>query len=483
MYNIFNYIVNTPVVVGSVTYRPTIISCSWGLPELYVPSYIRNNINSLLSTATARGINICTATGDNGSNNGVGGTSTNADFPSSCPYLTAVGGTTLICPNFEYDTLTVETAWSSGGGAISRYFAKPTYQSDITATGRAVPDLALDADPATGVQFILQGQSVVYGGTSVAAPIFAGFLAAINANTFINPIIYNNPTNFNDIKSGSNGAYSAKNGYDFCTGLGSIKGGILGPKIISIPVIATGLSLKPSSVTLFTGQTTTIVATLAPPNTTNNILSWVSSDPTKVTVTNGVIRALSATTRPVTITVRTTDGSNKSATVSVIVNIAVQSISLNVATARVAVAKTVQLIATILPTSASNKAVTWSTTNSNVTVSNTGLVRGISAGTAIVRVTTLDGAKTASCTITIVIPVVSVSLNPSTLTLRVGSRSTIVLPANASNKAVSWSSSNTAIATVSSGGVVTGIRIGGPVNITVTTVDGGFTGRSVVTVN
>ena len=238
-YTIVNYMINTPVVVSGISYVPNIISCSWGLAERSFSTTLLTSINTILNTASNRGINICTATGDFGSNDGVGGSSKNADFPSSSPYVTGVGGTTLTVPSpFPSSGYTasgvIETAWSSGGGAVSVKFAKPTYQSAIIGTSRSVPDIALVADPKTGVSFLIAGGTYTVGGTSVAAPIFAAFLAAIKPNGFVNGKLYTNAgtTCFHDIVSGSNGGYKAGPGYDNCTGLGSINGGVLAPYLI-----------------------------------------------------------------------------------------------------------------------------------------------------------------------------------------------------------------------------------------------------------
>ena len=146
------------------------------------------------------------------------------------------------------------------------------------------------------------------------------------------------------------------------------------------------------------------------------------------------------------------------------------------------------LMATVLPSNATDKSVSWSSSNSGVAiVDNNGKVTAVAAGSAVITVTTTDGGKTATCTVTVTnpaIPVQSVSLDKTSLSLNVGENSTLlatVLPANADNKAVTWSSSNTAIATVDASGKVTAVAAGSAV-ITVTTTDGGKTATCTVTV-
>lgn len=150
--------------------------------------------------------------------------------------------------------------------------------------------------------------------------------------------------------------------------------------------------------------------------------------------------------------------------------------------------ETANLMATVLPSNATDKSVSWSSSNTGVaTVDNNGKVTAAAAGSAVITVTTTDGGKTATCTVTVTnpaIPVQSVSLDKTTLNLNVGENSTLVatvLPANADNKAVTWSSSNTAIATVDASGKVTAVAAGSAV-ITVTTTDGGKTATCTVTV-
>lgn len=472
----FNYMLSTPVIVGSISYKPTIISCSWGLAELYYPASLLAQINGILQAATAAGVNICTATGDNGSNDGVGGTSKNTDFPSSSPYVTAVGGTNLVTPApfAGYGPGTVETAWSSGGGAVSATFAKPSYQSALPGSFRSVPDIALVADPNTGVIFTVNGLQYVYGGTSVAAPIFAGFLAAIKATEFVNPKLYTAPlTCFHDVVSGSNGGYSASLGYDNCTGLGSIVGNLLAAVLVPpvTPVLATALVLSPATVSMAAGTTQQILASFTPTGVTNTGLTWTSSNTSVATISStGLLTAVTAGSATVTAT--TQDGSNISASTAVTVTAAipVTNVSVSPSTGSVylnAPGNTLQLTATATNSSGStptNSALTWSTSNSNVSVSSSGLVTGLLIGTATVTARSVsDLAVSGSATITVSQPVTSVILNLSNPSVGVGQSVTLIataLPVNAGNRTVTWSSANLSVATVNSSGVVTGVSAG-----------------------
>lgn len=167
--------------------------------------------------------------------------------------------------------------------------------------------------------------------------------------------------------------------------------------------------------------------------------------------------------------------------------VAVTGVSVSPTTATVGLGTTQQLNATIAPANATNQNVTWSSNNTSVaTVNNSGLVTAISAGTATITVTTADGNKTASSAITVAaIPVSSVAVSPTSASLYAGNTQQLtatISPANATNKNVIWSSSNTSVATVNSSGFVTAVSAG-TATITATTQDGNKTSSATITVN
>ena len=146
--------------------------------------------------------------------------------------MLACGGTKL---NGSGTSITSEVVWNetaanegATGGGISVLFPQPTWQSGIAATtaGRGVPDVSGNADPATGYQVRVDGESLVIGGTSAVAPLWAGLLAVANAKSrssagFLQPRLYAAKNVCRDITSGNNGAFQAGPGWDACTGLGS----------------------------------------------------------------------------------------------------------------------------------------------------------------------------------------------------------------------------------------------------------------------
>ena len=159
-------------------------------------------------------------------------------------------------------------------------------------------------------------------------------------------------------------------------------------------------------------------------------------------------------------------------------NVAVTAVSLNKTVTSLEVGESETLTATVAPDNATNKNITWASSDITVaTVDSTGRVTGAKAGTATITVTTEDGSKKASCLVTVAastVAVTAVSLNKTATSIAVGANETLtatVTPDNATNKNVTWTSSDITVATVDSTGKVTGIKAG-TATITVTTEDG-----------
>jgi len=170
-------------------------------------------------------------------------------------------------------------------------------------------------------------------------------------------------------------------------------------------------------------------------------------------------------------------------------NIPVTGVTVNPSTLNLIVNETGQLTATISPENATNQLVAWSTTNNSVaTVDQTGLVTASGTGTAKIVVTTDDGGFTDTCYVTVSaanIPVSGVTIQPTTMNLYVaetGQLTETVVPPDATNKNVTWSSTNEAIAIVNATGLVTAVSEG-VAKVAVTTVDGGFSDTCTVTVS
>ena len=196
-----------------------------------------------------------------------------------------------------------------------------------------------------------------------------------------------------------------------------------------------------------------MTVTLSPNNASIKDILWVSSNPAIAIVDeNGTITALKAGTA--TITARTTDGSNLSASCAVtVLQRMVTSITLNKSSTSLYTGDSETLVATVSPSNASNKTVSWSSSKTSVaTVDQNGKVTAVKAGTATITVRTTDGSNlSASCTVTVWQLATGITLNSDDFSLYVGygkTLSAIITPDDATNKNVTWSSSNSTVATV-----------------------------------
>jgi len=230
--------------IHDTTHKPSVISISWGGPESSWTQQSMTALDQACQSAAALGVTITAASGDNGSSDGATTGGNHVDFPASSPHVLACGGTTLAA---DGSTITSEVVWNQSssdegatGGGVSTVFPLPTWQTNAgvpkagSFAGRGVPDVSGDADPATGYIVRVDGQSMVIGGTSAVAPLWAGLIAVANAQNkstagFLNPLIYTAKavSSFRDITSGDNGAFKAGPGWDACTGLGSPNGAAL----------------------------------------------------------------------------------------------------------------------------------------------------------------------------------------------------------------------------------------------------------------
>ena len=230
--------------IHDTRYNPSVISISWGGPESTWSQQSLTAYNTLLEDAATLGLTVCVASGDNGSTDGVTDGLQHVDFPSSSPYALACGGTKLTASNTnQYGS---EVVWNemanqegAGGGGISDVFPKPAYQATANVpasvnpghfVGRGVPDVSGDADPQSGYDVYVDGQASVIGGTSAVAPLWAGLTACINQLLgkrvgSLSSLVYSQVApvagTFHDITAGTNGKFSAKTGWDPCTGLGT----------------------------------------------------------------------------------------------------------------------------------------------------------------------------------------------------------------------------------------------------------------------
>jgi kumamolisin len=229
------------------------LSIGWGCERFFTGADLQP-VESALATAESHGTSAFDASGDTAGLECKG----NADYStpprssdigveavSSLPAMTSVGGTRLATDaqgHWAAEEAWDESSQSQGGsGGVSKLQARPSWQvaptiSGLRGTGhRLVPDVSADADPDTGVALVLDGESNKGGGTSQAAPIWAGFTALMDDYLqhhggrligAINPLLYRIAGNiglpaFHDITLGADAVDLAKPGYDLVTGLGT----------------------------------------------------------------------------------------------------------------------------------------------------------------------------------------------------------------------------------------------------------------------
>ncbi len=230
-------------------------------------------------------------------------------------------------------------------------------------------------------------------------------------------------------------------------------------------ITVTGVTLDKEETGLVEGEEVTLVATLAPENATEKTVEWSSSDEKVATVKDGKVTAVAPGTA--TITVKTVDGS-KTATCKVTVEkkgIPVNKVTLNKTTQTLEIGSEVTLVATVSPSNATNKKLTWSSSNSEVaTVDQNGKVKAVKAGTSSITVTTEDGGKKATCAVTVNNKAVStITLNKSSLSLKetqTAQLTATISPANATDQTLTWTSSNNSVAVVDKTGKVTALKAG-----------------------
>jgi subtilase family serine protease len=216
----------------------SIVSMSWGSPEFSGEQYFDQDF---ITPSRHEGVTFVAATGDAGAP---------GDYPAYSPNVVAVGGTNLyLSGNGAYN---LETGWPGSGGGQSAFEAEPPDQAGVQHTGaRTIPDVSFDANPSTGVAVYdsYNGTNATpweqIGGTSLAAPSWAGLLAIANqgrvnegVGTFsgsgqaLSALYSISYGDYNDVLQGSNGGSSARPGYDEVTGLGTPKAAFLVPDLV-----------------------------------------------------------------------------------------------------------------------------------------------------------------------------------------------------------------------------------------------------------
>lgn len=221
---------------------------------------------------------------------------------------------------------------------------------------------------------------------------------------------------------------------------------------------------------------------ISPLDATDKTVLWSSSDNTVASV-DGVGVITGHLPGRAIITIRTMDGGHTD-TIIVDVKIPVSSVTVNPTMIDLYLEETHQLQWTVNPSSATNKNVTFSALNDCVSVSSTGLITAVRGGSSGVNVISEDSNHVATCLVICKIPVTGISLTKATATLSAGSQDQLgatVLPSNATDRSVMWSSADSSIATVNQLGYVTGVGRG-ITDIIATTFSKGLSAKCIYTV-
>lgn len=253
-----------------------------------------------------------------------------------------------------------------------------------------------------------------------------------------------------------------------------------------VPV--TSVSLDKEYIGLKVGESKTLTATVLPLDATNKSLIWASSNEAIATVVDGVVSAKKVGATEITVT--TKDG-NKVATCQVEVTdsqvVNVSSISLNEESLDLSVGDVRTLVATVLPDNATNKNVNWTSSDPTTVSVRDGKLNALKEGQVTITASTVDGNYTATCVVNVttkVISVTGVALDVDELEINVGETKALIatiLPNGAANKDVTWSSTNSEVASVDENGVITAHKVGQAI-IVVKTVDGNYQDYCVVNV-
>lgn len=234
-------------------------------------------------------------------------------------------------------------------------------------------------------------------------------------------------------------------------------GGISATCLVTVSkgvVAVTSLSLNKTDLVLVKGQSETLAATVNPNDATDKTVIWNSSNTAVATVNStGKVTAVSGGSASIT-----AKAGEKQATCAITVTVPVESVSLDRENITLEEENSTTLVATVKPNDATDKAVTWDSSNTSIaTVDQSGKVKAVKEGSS--RISARVGDKQATCSVTVkkqVIAVTSVTLNKTELSLHKGQSRTLtasISPMNATDRTVIWSSSNTSIATVDNGTV------------------------------
>ncbi len=424
-----------------------------------------------------------------------------------CEYTLAVGETgTLTASTLPRDASHKAVTWTTSNNEVATvmYSDKNTGSIKAIGTGTAIiTATTTDGSNKSAVCVLTVDDPVL--ATSITLNKTSSIIC-LGHRDILSVMIMPEEATFKNVKWASNNTSVAS-----VSSSGEVMGNSIGTAIITVTttdgsnlsaycevnvvdyVTVSSVSLNATELSLKEGGTAQLTASVLPKNATNKSVTWSSSDENVATVDdNGLVTAEATGTAIITATAN--DGSGITSSCSVTVSprtILVSSVELSQMELSLDEGETAQLTASVLPDNATDKSVTWSSSDENVaTVDDNGLVAAVVAGTAIITATANDGSGiTSSCSVTVsprTILVSSVELSQMELSLDEGETAQLtasVLPDNATDKSVTWSSSDENVATVDDNGLVAAVAAG-TATITTTANDGsGVSASCAVTVS
>jgi subtilase family serine protease len=279
-----------------------VVTTSWGACEAGISAATQLTDDNIFANANAIGQSWFAASGDSGSRDC--SSLLTVDNPANSPHVMGVGGTTPTCSAGLTPSSPAcagygsEKGWSGSGGGVSQVFARPSFQTGCgvpAGTTRLVPDVALEADTSPGNYVVENGFWYIVGGTSDAAPQWAGLFAELAQQRGVgagNPgaLLYGlcGTAALHDVTSGSNGDYSAGPGYDLVTGLGSFD--------------AKNLLAAAGGGNTTTTTSSTSTTTTPPPTTTTSTTATTTTTTTSTTTTTAAPSTTTSTSTSSTTT-------------------------------------------------------------------------------------------------------------------------------------------------------------------------------------
>ena len=386
----------------------------------------------------------------------------------------------LIANVYPSDSYNKSVTWSSSNSNVATVDSSGNVRA-VGVGSALITVRTVDGGKTANCTVIVPNPVISVTGVAVSPPnlnIKVGdtyqLISTVSPSNATNKNIVWSSNNTNIVTVNSNGAIIATGVGEALVTVRTEDGGHVATcsvYVASNVVNVTSVALNTSNVSLKIGQTSTLMAIVNPSNATNKNVAWVSSNTGVATVDgNGVVKAVGSGSA--TITVKTVDGGHIATCTITVPNetVPVTNVTLNGTAGTMDIGSTKQLVATVRPSNATNKSVTWSSSNSNVaTVDSTGLVTAKAEGTTTITAKTVDGGKIATCIVTvrpkeeIKIPVTGLKLNKTELELKVGAKEKLVVtvnPSNATNKQVQWSAAQNGVVEISEDGVVTALKEG-----------------------